>query len=415
MNSALVTPVKVSLRSLAFLVSALLSVDALCDSVDSEPIFSLVSTPGIVASRGGASVTLLALNTGNEVVELSLPETIHGILVEGKNRWPVELSMAAASSAERVMPGRFTSFPLEFDPPTGVHGLVLLELNEPVFLRTALELENGNSRGSSEGSSPVPLVVTDDDGGLAPIQDTAVAQIKRAYASNIDIYKPIYFLYGADAPAAKFQFSFRYQLAREDGWLTRKLPLLKGLTFAYTQRSLWDIDGDSNPFYDTSYMPEIGYLFLNPDDGNDRFFHWLGWQTAVYHESNGKGGVDSRSLNTFFVRPGVAFGDLNGWNLRVIPTLYAYLEDSEFAEYRGNVDLGLAFGRNDGPELAITGRIGREWSKGAVQVDFTLPTSFLGGSLATFLHVQYWNGYGESLLGYDQSTETVRFGLSLVR
>ncbi|RKX33625.1 MAG: hypothetical protein DRP71_09845, partial [Verrucomicrobia bacterium] len=34
---------------------------------------------------------------------------------------------------------------------------------------------------------------------------------------------------------------------------------------------------------------------------------------------------------------------------------------------------------------------------------------------ATFLHVQYWNGYGESLLGYDQSTETVRFGLSLVR
>jgi outer membrane phospholipase A len=33
----------------------------------------------------------------------------------------------------------------------------------------------------------------------------------------------------------------------------------------------------------------------------------------------------------------------------------------------------------------------------------------------TYLLIQYFNGYGESLLHYDTKSETVRAGLSLVR
>jgi outer membrane phospholipase A len=39
----------------------------------------------------------------------------------------------------------------------------------------------------------------------------------------------------------------------------------------------------------------------------------------------------------------------------------------------------------------------------------------LSGSFATYLHIQYWSGYGESLLHYDRRTDTVRTGFSLVR
>jgi outer membrane phospholipase A len=33
----------------------------------------------------------------------------------------------------------------------------------------------------------------------------------------------------------------------------------------------------------------------------------------------------------------------------------------------------------------------------------------------TFLLIQYYNGYGESLRDYDRSSETARIGVSLVR
>jgi len=34
---------------------------------------------------------------------------------------------------------------------------------------------------------------------------------------------------------------------------------------------------------------------------------------------------------------------------------------------------------------------------------------------ATYVLIQYWNGYGESLRSYNQWRETVRAGFSLVR
>ena len=69
----------------------------------------------------------------------------------------------------------------------------------------------------------------------------------------------MYYLYGYGDQAAKFQLSFKYLLFAEDTWLAQQIPLMGNLTVAYTQRTLWDIDGDSSPFYDTSYMPEIGF------------------------------------------------------------------------------------------------------------------------------------------------------------
>jgi phospholipase A1/A2 len=34
---------------------------------------------------------------------------------------------------------------------------------------------------------------------------------------------------------------------------------------------------------------------------------------------------------------------------------------------------------------------------------------------ATYVLIQYWNGYGESLRDYNKRTETIRAGFSLVR
>ncbi len=65
---------------------------------------------------------------------------------------------------------------------------------------------------------------------------------------------------------------------------------------------MWDLQGDSRPFIDTTFNPS---LFWQSDKiwqskNND----WsLGLASGVEHASNGKAGADSRSVNDAFVQP----------------------------------------------------------------------------------------------------------------
>ncbi|MCC5024430.1 MAG: phospholipase A [Candidatus Synoicihabitans palmerolidicus] len=114
-------------------------------------------------------------------------------------------------------------------------------------------------------------------------------------------HESVYFIYGPDTPAAKFQFSFKYRLSTLHQRTPASLPTT--LQFGYTQRSLWDIDGNSSPFYDTSYMPAvfIERLAAAPDEA-DYGLSWLGLQAGFGHESNGRDGDVSRSYNKVFAR-----------------------------------------------------------------------------------------------------------------
>lgn len=191
------------------------------------------------------------------------------------------------------------------------------------------------------------------------------------------------------------------------------------LQFGYTQRSLWDIDSSSSPFYDTSYMPSLFFESLAPAPQDDGWFTWLGWQGGYQHESNGRDSADSRSLDTLFVRPGVALGDLDGWHLIASPRLRTYLgglsDNPRLKDYRGYVEWSLTLGKNDGPSLTYTGWAGKDFDHFTTQLDLTIPLRMKIVDFGTYLILQYYSGYGESLLDYDQRSETVRVGISLVR
>jgi len=124
---------------------------------------------------------------------------------------------------------------------------------------------------------------------------------------------------------------------------------MQHLNIAYTQRTLWDTGGSSSPFYDTSYMPEIGFEFFAPEPKQLGMFTW---QAALQHESNGKSGLDSRSLNNLFVRAAFTIGDLDGWHLKAAPRLFTYLSTSDknddIADYRGNGQLRLVLAKHEG-------------------------------------------------------------------
>lgn len=245
----------------------------------------------------------------------------------------------------------------------------------------------------------------------------AAAKLERTFAGRLGAHEPIYFVYGPDAPAAKFQFSFKYKILRFGEATPERIP--GTLQFAFTQRSIWDITGSSSPFYDTSYMPELFYESLAPTPTESGGFTWLGYQAGYKHESNGRDGPVSRSLNTFFVQPVFAFGALDGWFVMVAPRIFTYIgglgDNDDLKDYRGYGLLRLAIGKNAGPSLMYTGIAGKRLNHVTTQLDLTVPVRTQLFDFETFVLVQYFNGYGESLLSYRERTETVRVGFSLVR
>jgi len=205
----------------------------------------------------------------------------------------------------------------------------------------------------------------------------------------------------------------------DSGVLAAGVPALRGLHLAYTQRSLWDIQAKSSPFFDTSYMPEIIGEWQAARSLNPGPVQWLGQQLSLQHESNGRDGPTSRSVNIVYYRPGVLFGDINGWNLILSPKIYAYVGDlsnnPDIAKYRGYGEFRAAFGKNERFGLSFTGRLGEHFNKGSMQFDLTLPMRSRLIDFASYFMVQYFDGYGESLLEYNQHSSTVRAGFSLVR
>ncbi|MBN8443551.1 MAG: phospholipase A [Thauera sp.] len=239
-----------------------------------------------------------------------------------------------------------------------------------------------------------------------------------AQPSALGFHEPMYFLVGGHDPrSARFQFSFRYRLFDDQGVVAESFPVARGLYFGFTQTSLWDLASDSKPFRDSSFRPSLFYRWMlsDPDDGG-----WVALSGGYEHESNGKSGVDSRSIDTLFLRAEARYYFDDGRTyFGVAPKLWTYLDkedNPDIASYRGYGELGLRLGRDDGLMLTTLLRRGTDDKNGA-QIDLSYPLreSVFSG-VGAFLHLQYFTGYGETLIDYRASRSSqFRVGFSLVR
>ena len=239
------------------------------------------------------------------------------------------------------------------------------------------------------------------------------------YLGNISAYKPIYFLVGVNPEESKFQISFKYRFFNPEGPLAENHPWINGFNIAYTQTSFWDLKSDSKPFEDTSYKPEIFYLSSNiggfmPDYG--RFFI----QTGFRHESNGKGGDESRSTNYLYAEPSfVFFHEPSRLGFQIYPRLWTYVfndsdSNPDLDEYRGYFELGMKVGKADSWVFESN----LMWAKKgeSIRLDFTYPLHRrLVSDLQLYLHAQYSNSLAESLINYQDRTQAIRIGFSIVR
>jgi phospholipase A1 len=378
----------------------------------SAALVTLVLPSTKTHAGGTVGLELLILNPSDRAISYVLPATINAHLVKEEHHWPVTLQGGRGKVS--VPAGGFVRVPLVLALPSEMNGCVALEVTQPIEARVLFEVSS-----SFAGENPPGFNTSIVEAASAVQPQPAASRLKRYYADHFSGHEPMYFVYGGDQPAAKFQLSLKYRILNDGGPLATGFPALKGLHVAYTQRSLWDITADSSPFYDTSYMPELMFESLAADTGKHSGVTWLGYQAAFQHESNGRDGATSRSLNTFYFRPMLVIGDPEDWRLILRAKFFFYLgslgNNPDIRQYRGYSELRAIIGKANRLSVSLTGRVGEKFDKGSLQVDVSYPTEFLTGNFAIYLLAQYWTGYGESLRDYNQRSDKLRLGFSLAR
>lgn len=205
----------------------------------------------------------------------------------------------------------------------------------------------------------------------------------------------------------KFQISFKFMLWEK---LFKKDI---DFYFAYTQLAMWQVYNNdlSSPFRDTNYEPELFLGF-----GND--WKIFGFKNTVnlfgfVHQSNGRSEPLSRSWNRIyasfvFERGNLAFG-LKPW-LRI-------QEDGDvdnnpdIEDYLGNFELRSAYKwKRQTFSLMWRNTLDFSSNRGAVELGWSFPlptTDRIKG------YLQYFNGYGQSLMDYNHSSSTLGAGFLL--
>lgn len=378
-----------------------------------------LSGPASAVETGSrVSLWLTFLNDSADDLPRTFPAKLKGKVTAGSLVEEIEFTRAASGEPAEVevRAGRFVQREYEVTLPALASGRATIEFLDPAGLRPLLidvKPRTVTVEKSPQGGAFVRFLKE------AVLQDEAFDS-GAFFKKHISGYDPFYFIAGPDSPNAKFQVSIKYQLVNAESRLAAQAPALKGFHFAYSQTSLWDWNGESAPFFDSSYRPEMLYRWERAAGGGASDWYRLDLQAGAQHESNGKGGADSRSLNIAYLRPTLTVGKPDSLQLSLSPRAWVYVLDlddnPDMEDFRGYVDLRAVVGWAKGVQLSAIGRMGDDRNRGSVQLDLTYPMmKLLAGSFSFYLHAQYFNGYGESLLLYNQRGDSWRLGFSLYR
>ena len=213
---------------------------------------------------------------------------------------------------------------------------------------------------------------------------------------------------GIDREEAKFQISVQFV-----PW-EKMFDSDVDFYVTYTQVSWWQVYNTdiSSPFRETNYEPEFGVMF-------DPEFEVFGLKSSLLrigfnHQSNGRGEPLSRSWNRIYATLSLEKGNF----VTVLRPWFRIEEDDEdddnpdIEDFMGNFEWYGFYKHRDltlGVMLRNNFDSGDD-NRGAYQLDATFPLPF---SNNIRWYVQYFNGYGESLIDYNHRTNRIGIGFAL--
>jgi len=237
-------------------------------------------------------------------------------------------------------------------------------------------------------------------------------------------HKPNYIIYTynfEDYDEARFEQEFNedvsFKNSELDFQISFKFPVWRTILntnahmfVGYTNRSFWQVfaDKDSSPFRETNHEPEAWLSFRT----RWSLFGLTGrlFQLGVSHQSNGRGGVLSRSWNRFyasaiFERGNFYFG-LKPW--------YRIQEDRDeddnpdIEDYMGYFEFQSIYKWRENNFGALFRNQLKDDYRGAAELDWSFPVNKqLRG------YVQYFYGYGDSLIDYNNKVNKLGAGIKL--
>lgn len=198
---------------------------------------------------------------------------------------------------------------------------------------------------------------------------------------------------------AKFQISLRHRLYR------KLLPLRLYAFLSYTQKSFWAIYRSSAPFTETNYNPTLGVGRNFISEGK------IAWSAMLQfeHESNGRDSIWSRSWNR------ITFMGIYNMNRNYTFQAKVWIP-MMLSEYNKNISSYSGIGHLAGTYNSDGGRIScsvlmikrggwnfnANWEVGIAYRLFREDNQYL--------YLQFYNGYGESLIHYDNFRRYIRLG-----
>jgi phospholipase A1/A2 len=387
-----------------------------CPSVHASETSILISiSTEVQASGEDTDFTLYVLNEDNQEMEFSFPKQLKLLIVteDAKTLTLMANEKTSKGPPQKIAPRAFAKQEYRFRLPEGQNGK--LHVSIPEYNRAKAILFARSPEKNKDDTSAQESV---DSSEKFPKLENLFA-LYQPYVPNISAYEPIYFLVGTDPGKSKFQISLKYRLLNPEGTLSQRFPWLSGFHIGYTQTSFWDLRSDSAPFEDTSYKPEFFFLSKNFKE-RPKWLQGLFLQAGLQHESNGRGFEFSRSTNFAYIKPYfIHYNPQSNLGLQVSPKFWFYVNNddetnSDLPDYRGYFELETKFGKADSFLLTTNFRPAAEGV--SFQGDLSYPISnLIGNNFDLYLHIQYTNALAESLLDYQQRTEALRVGFSIVR
>lgn len=200
----------------------------------------------------------------------------------------------------------------------------------------------------------------------------------------------------------EFQVSLKYDFA------TNFFNLREIYSVAYTQKSFWQSYAESAFFRESNYSPEFFVTVPISSEGDGRLLK--GVRVGIAHQSNGRGSVNERSWNylnaSLFFQYKILLVELKLWAR--MPDAKDYNPELIDTMGHGHLKVIIPYKKHLF-DIKLRDNLN---SKGSSELNYTYPVSNMDD---LFFYVKFFNGYGESLIDYDNHIKKVGIGFSISR